>query len=176
MAKKVIVIYKSKYGFTSKYAKLISDILKCELISADKVTLDDCKSYDTIIYGGGIYAFRINGLEFIKNNFDELKNKNIVVLATGFMKGKKEYSELVFRRNFPKNISDNIKFFHLRGGFDFSKLSFKDKMIIRLLGFKIKHSNSSSEEEKELLQAMYKPINYCSKENVSELISYVRNL
>jgi len=171
--KKIIVIYKSNYGSTSKYAHFIADELGCEAIKLNNISLEELKSYDTIIFGGGIYAFKINGLDFIKNNYNVLKNKNIIVWSTGLLEGKKDYLNSIWKHNLPEIVLDNIKVFYMRGGIDYNRLSIKDKMIIRLFGFKIKHSKNPSEDEKNLLQAIDKPVDFCSKKNVADLVAYV---
>ena len=60
-----IVIYKTKYGATKKYAQWISEELGCEAVDAKKITVDDILKYDTIVYGGGLYAEIINGVHIL---------------------------------------------------------------------------------------------------------------
>ncbi len=76
MTNHAVVIYKSKTGFAKKYAEWISEALKCDIKENTKLSLDDLIQYDTIIYGGGLYAVGINGINLIKNNFEALKEKN----------------------------------------------------------------------------------------------------
>ena len=61
-----IVIYKSKYGSTKKYGKWIADELGCEITDAKDFKTENLKNYDTIIYGGGLYAEVIAGVSLIK--------------------------------------------------------------------------------------------------------------
>lgn len=58
---KIAVVYKSKYGSSKKYAEWIADELKAELFEHSKIKKDDLLKYDTIIYGGGLYAGSISG-------------------------------------------------------------------------------------------------------------------
>ena len=53
---KITVIYESKYGFTLRYAKWISEALSCKLLEQKNVRPKDLEETDTIIYGGGLYA------------------------------------------------------------------------------------------------------------------------
>mgnify|MGYP000992876959 CR=1 FL=1 len=77
--KKTLVVYKSKSGFTKKYAEWISRQLKAEIREASKVTVETLFDYDTIIYGGGLYAGGISGVKLITKNFKRLKGKKIAV-------------------------------------------------------------------------------------------------
>ncbi len=51
-----IVIYKTKYGSTKTYADWIAEELVCESVDAKSVKIEDLEKYDTIVYGGGLYA------------------------------------------------------------------------------------------------------------------------
>ena len=53
---KTIVIYKTKYGSAKKYAHWISQSLGADLFDVKDVSVQMINSYDTIIYGGGLYA------------------------------------------------------------------------------------------------------------------------
>ncbi len=70
-----IVIYKTKYGATKKYAEWIAEELGCDMVDAKDIKIDDILKYDTIIYGGGLYAEIINGVHMLTKNMDKLKEK-----------------------------------------------------------------------------------------------------
>lgn len=56
---KTVVIYKSRYGHTEKYAKWLSEKLNADLLfEASQIKGLDFSRYDNIIYGGGLYAGR----------------------------------------------------------------------------------------------------------------------
>lgn len=65
-----IVVYKSKYGSTKKYAEWIADTLGTELSDASKINIESLKKFDTIIYGGGLYASGIIGINLITKSFN----------------------------------------------------------------------------------------------------------
>ena len=80
---KTIVIYKSKTGFTRKYAELITEELSADIFDVSKVNDSMLSAYDTIIYGGSLYASGITGVKYIKQNLHKLKDKKVIVFATG---------------------------------------------------------------------------------------------
>ena len=67
---KIVVIYRSVYGYTKTYAEMIAEELTCDLREYSEISPDDLLSYDTIIYGGGLYAIGINGINLIKDTGD----------------------------------------------------------------------------------------------------------
>ena len=80
---KTIVIYRSKTGFTRKYAQWITEALSADIFDISKVNDNMLSDYDTIIYGGSLYAAGITGVKYIKQNLAKLKDKKVIVFATG---------------------------------------------------------------------------------------------
>lgn len=58
---KTAVVFKSKYGSTKKYAQWIAEELSCDIFERKNVKSDDLEAYDTVIYGGGLYAGGVKG-------------------------------------------------------------------------------------------------------------------
>ncbi len=78
-----IILYKSKYGSTKKYAEWIAERTGFECIKTDDADIRKVQKYDVIILGGGIYASGIAGISFLKKNISKLKDKkmsNMVLL------------------------------------------------------------------------------------------------
>lgn len=170
MSNNMIVIYQSKTGFTKKYAEWIAEELHCEIRGNEKFSLGDFIFYDTIIFGGGLYASGINGIKLIKDNFNVLKNKNIIVFATGVTPPRDEDLAKVWEANFSEEQRDKIKKFYFRGGFNFSKLSAVNKMMMSMMKLKLKGEKEPSEDAKGMLEAMEKPVDFTDKENIRPLI------
>jgi flavodoxin len=80
---KTLVIYKSKTGFVRKYAEWIAEELSADLFPADRIHKSLYRSYDAVIYGGGLYAGGISGIGHIKNNLADLEGKKVIVFASG---------------------------------------------------------------------------------------------
>ena len=53
---KIIVVYKSKTGFSEQYAKWIQTALNCDIIPLNQ--LKTLEGYDLVIYGAGLMAGR----------------------------------------------------------------------------------------------------------------------
>ena len=78
-----VVIYKSKTGFTEKYASWIAEELNCEKYPLENVSMVDLSDYDVIIFGGGVRAGKIGGIKFLNKTRVSLPNKRLVIFATG---------------------------------------------------------------------------------------------
>ncbi len=170
----VLVAYKSKSGFTKKYANWIAEELFADVYEASKVTPELLKKYDTLIYGGGLYASSINGLGIVKRNMDILDGKNIVVFATGASPSRSEVVDDVRDKNFSPEEQKNINFFYFRGGFDYDRLTSFDKFIMTLMKWSLKIKQKRTPDEEGMLAAYETPMDFTNKSNVEKLTDFVK--
>lgn len=172
-----VVLYKSETGFTKKYAEWIAEELRADIFDESKVKPDILDGYDTVIFGGFLHASGISGIKFIKQNFDKLKGKKIVIFATGASPSREGVIDDVVNANFTPEEMKGLRFFYLRGGFDYSRLGLFDKLLMTLLKWKMKSKKKEklSSDEKGMLAVYDKPVNFTKRENIKELIEYVRS-
>ena len=78
----VLVTYKSKTEFTKWYAEIIAKGLEADLAEFSEVTAEKMSGYDVIVYGGGLYAGRVNGFKKTKEMFATSTAKKLVVFQT----------------------------------------------------------------------------------------------
>jgi menaquinone-dependent protoporphyrinogen IX oxidase len=175
---KTLVVYWSRTGFVKKYADWLAEELGADLISGREVKSEELRAYDNLIFGGSLYAVGITGAEFIKKNLKEIENKKVAVFATGASPAKKEIIEEVKNKNFTEEEQKYFKFFYLRGGFDFSKLGFKDKVLMSIMKWKLnnkkKKGEEMTEEEKGMLAAYEKPVDFTERENIKDIVGYFK--
>jgi menaquinone-dependent protoporphyrinogen IX oxidase len=174
MSDKTIVIYKSKYGSTKKYAEWIAAELSADIRSRSEVKLDDLNGYGTIIYGGSLHAVGISGLELIKRNLENLHNKKIIVFSVGAAPIKEETIKAVIEANFGREERTKIKFFALRGAFNYGKLNLVDKTLMFLLKLKltIKKPEDLDDDSRGLLESYEKPADFTDKASIKPLVNY----
>ncbi|MFW3145402.1 MAG: flavodoxin domain-containing protein [Thermoplasmatota archaeon] len=172
---KSIVIYSSKTGNTERYAKWIAEELGTKAVPANKVKVKDLKDYDTIIYGAGIYAERINGIKFIKKNLKKFKCKRLIIFANGFSFDDKESIEKMKEKNFTPDELQQIEFFYMRGAFYMNKLPLKEKIMMTVVKKALKDKEDLEEDEKMLMDALNNPFDHLDKKNITEMINRIRN-
>ena len=173
---KRIVLYRSKTGFVKKYANWISKALHAELKDVEDVEFSKMENYGLVIFGGGLYAGGINGLKYIKKNYHLIENKELIFFLTGASPGREEEINEVLKRNFTESQLQKIKFFYLRGGFDFDKLGFIDKLLMRVMKSYLNHKKEKTADDMGMLGAFEKPVNFAFEKNISELVEYVEKL
>jgi len=173
---KYLVVYKSKTGFTEKYAKWIAKELSADIYSYKEVNEENFKDYDVIIYGGSLHAVGIEGIKLIKDNWNQLEGKILVVFAVGATPYREDTVEEIKNNNFSGEQLGKIQFFYLRGGFNYNKLPLIDKFLMKLLQLKLKRKKSLTADEKGMLNAYNKPVDFTRRENIDDIIFFIRSL
>lgn len=175
-----VVVYASNYGATERYAEWIAADLSADIFERKQIKLAQLMDYDTIIYGGGLYAGGISGVSLLVKNFEALKDKNIIVFTCGLADPTDEENIKGIHKGIDKvfspSIKENITFFHLRGAIDYSKLNFVHKSMMAMLVKSIgkKEESSLSEEEKQILETYGKQVDFIERINIDPLISFIK--
>ena len=169
-----IVIYKSKTGYTKKYAEFIAEDLDAEIYDLQEVSIKDLDDYGTIIYGGGLYSGVINGIDFITKNLENLQNHKVIVFATGICSGINDEIIEIKNTNFTNEQQEIISFFYLRGGFNFKSLSLMDKYLIYLIKLKLKIKKNLTSNERDMLSIYDIPVDFTKRENIYKLVDKVK--
>ncbi len=171
-----IVIYKTKYGSTKDYAEWIAEAIGCEAVDAKTVKVTDLLEYDTIIYGGGLYAEVINGITLITKNLELFKDKNIVVFTTGITPPdcRDYYDKLVIERNFKTGLPENVKLFNYMGKMVMDELTVVHRTAIKALKKLMSGKENPTEMEKMLVSLCDMDGDYSNKTQITELLEYVK--
>lgn len=172
-----IVVYKSKYGSTKTYAEWIADELGCEAVDAKNVKVDDLVKYDTIVYGGGLYAEVINGLILITKNFDKLSDKKIAVYTTGItpLDCREYYDKMVIEKNFKdKSMLDSIKVFNFLGKMKLDELSLVHRTALKTLKKIMSSKENPTEMEKLLVDLCDADADFTDRNAIKELVEYIK--
>jgi hypothetical protein len=167
---KIAVVYRSKSGFTETYAKWIAEAVHADLLQGKKTKIDDLLKYDIIVYGGGMYAVGINGLKLITDNFDKLKDKNLIVFSLGASPVRPEIYEEVKKKNFSGEQLERISFFLLRGGYDHRKITPVDRILMMLMKTQLKHKKKLTPDERGMLSAFSHPVDFTTKKSIQPIL------
>ncbi len=171
-----IVIYKSKYGATKRYAEWIAEELGCEIKDASRVKASDLMKYDRIVYGGGLYAEVINGVTLITKNAEVLKDKRIAIFTTAItpLDLREYYDKMVIEKNFKSGISDNIKVFNFLGKMITDELSLVHKTALKTLKKIMTSKENPTDMEKLLISLCDANVDLCDRNSIASLIEYIK--
>lgn len=174
--KKGIILYKSKYGATKKYAQWLQELTGYECVETKKVNIKEVLAYDVVILGGGVYASGIAGLSFIKNNIDVLSDKKLAVFCAGASPYDEEAVAQIRAMHFKDKMED-IPLFYCRGAWDMDNMTFVDKTLCKLLQKTVAKQDPATYEpwQKALMEANDQKCDWTDKEYLKPLIDYINS-
>ena len=170
---KAIVVYKSKTGYTKKYAEWIAEELGCDI--KENAALSDILDYDTIICGGGVYGGTLNGAKLITKNLGKLSGKKLILFAVGAMLDEEKDTVPFWNKHLTPEQQKSIGHFFLRGGFDFSQLKGADRLMMSMIKKHLEKIKEPTNEDKGFLAAFSEPVDFTDKKNIAGLIEYAKN-
>jgi len=170
-----VVIYKSKTGFTEKYANWIAEELGCEAFPLENVNHLELSEYDLIIYGSGVRAGKMSGISFVNKNRITFPNKKLVIFATGATPvDESDAIERVRTMNVPKN--SHIPFFYFQSGFNYEGMKGLDKLLMSMVRGMMQRAKDKDGTQDGMADAMKNSYDHSSRESIEPLVSYVKSL
>ena len=129
---KGMVIYKSKYGASKKYAQWISEATGFPCVTTKEADINEVTKCDVIIIGGGIYASGIACVSYLKKNIGKLKGKKMIVFTCGASPYDEKSVNEIVKRNMKDDL-EGIPVYYCRGSFDMKEMSFADRTLCGML-------------------------------------------
>ena len=173
---RTIVVYKSKYGSTKQYAEWIAEELSCDAVDEKNVKIDDLEKYDTIIYGGGLYAEVINGVILLTKNMDKLEGKKLIVYSTGItpLKYREYYDKLVIEKNFKPEMLEKIKVYNFLRKMILDELTIVHRTALKTLKKIMQGKENPTEMEKLLVELCDANGDFSDREAIKDLVEYAK--
>ncbi len=166
--KKVLVLYKSKTGFSERYARWIAEDLQCDLANLVDFNKDSLSQYALIVYGAGVYAGQIQGIGKLKRWIKTFPDKTWVVFATGATPSKEKYEDLLFQSNFRKGEVRPAHFYYLITGINYEKMRLTDRLQMWFFTFLTSRKNGKPGAGKQT------SIDLSNRVYIEELLRYIR--
>lgn len=167
----IAVIYKSNYGTTEKYATWIAEELGADLFKRNQVSAEHLLKYDGIIYGGGLYASGILGVNLVTKN----PVKNLVIFTVGLASPEEtDYTEIL-DKNLPSDLQRKTKVFHLRGGINYKDLGLLHRGMMAMMNKMVqkKSKEELTDENKAFLETYGGAVDFTNRTSITTLVDYV---
>ena len=130
--------------------------------------------YERIIYFGALYAGGVKGL---KNTVKKISPSTKLILVTVGLADVCDQENVSnirnsIRKQVPEQLLKTATVFHLRGGIDYSKLSFKHKTMMKMLyhSLKSKSVESLTQEDKAFMETYNKKANFVDYDSLKQII------
>ena len=170
-----IIVYGSQYGTAQQYAEELARKTNIDLKSYEKVT--DINRYDTVIYVGGLYAGGVLGMKKTLAKMLQCQRKNVIIVTVGLADPMNtENTDNIrngMKRQLSKELYENAHIFHLRGGIDYSRLSFKHKTMMGLLYKKAVRlpEEKKTAEVKAMIETYNKKVDFVDFDSLAPIVN-----
>lgn len=173
---KTVVLYRTKYGTTEKYARWIAQDTGADVFDARRVRIQSLMDYDTIVYCGGLYAGGILGFSRIKKNDQKLADKKLLVAAVGATTKSDEARKEVMDKNLTASMKGRVPLFLLRGGLDYKNMNVKDRLLMFLLytSIKSKDPDTLDNDSKGILATYGKTVDFTNRAAIEPIVAAIR--
>ncbi len=169
---KSLIVYGSQYGTTKRYAEKFSEMTGVPEVSYEDVK--DLKEYELIVHFGGLYAGGVKGL---KNTVKALgKNSKLVIVTVGLADVQdKENTDNIkksIKQQVPADILERTEIFHLRGGIDYKKLSFKHRAMMTLVYNRAKNlpEDKKNAEVRAMIETFNSKVDFVDYNSLNQIM------
>lgn len=174
---KSIIIYGSQYGTSKLYAEKLSEMTGIEAVSCDDVKRP--AEYEQIIYLGSLYAGGVKGL---KKTAAALKGSDVrliivtVGLADVTIKENTDNIKKALVGQVDESLLEKAEIFHLRGMIDYSGLSFKHSMMMKMMFsyLKKKPAEELTGEDKAMMETYNQKISFVDYDSLKPIAEAIR--
>ncbi len=104
---------------------------------------------------------------------NRLKSKKVIVYGTGVNQGSPEEIKAIIDKNFDTSIRDRIDFVYLQGGFNYKALSVGDKILMKLIKFKMGSKKQLTDNEAHMAKVYDTSVDYTKKNKINEVLEIV---
>ncbi len=167
----VVILYDSKYGATKRYALWIAKRTGGHIAEIAAFDISLLGTYDTVLVGSPVYFGKLRSRRFVRSNWSILKDKKIAVFGvTGIPPDDSRQSDIV-RRSFPRRIRNSVIYYPLRGAFNYSGLTFWDKIIMSgpRVRLQVRWWMTRDTRVKEMLNRFSTPIDWTNEAAVDAM-------
>lgn len=170
-----IIIYKSKTGFTKRYASWLSEALQCEAVPFEEAGQIQFSDYDVIIFGSSIRGGVIEELKWYRETILPLEKVN-VVFVTGAMPPASPENTKAITQNFNRKERKTIRIFYLQSGLNYEEMSFGEKLMMKMFRKMLKSRKNRTEEERSFTELIQKSFDCTEKANMEPMLNYLQGL
>ena len=134
----------------------------------------DVGDYDSIVFGGWVMGGKIQGIDDFLSHYDEISDKNILVFSSGMGFVTSESRD----RLISGNVLDiyHIRYYQLRGSFDYSKLHFPYNFMINTSLRALRKDPDSAQDLSMVENLKETPLEFYDQQGVDRIISVLHRL
>ena len=171
---RTLVLYTSAVGSTKKYAEDIASSVNGDVFPLKKFKWKNISSYDTVVYGGWVMGSRIQGIDDFLSHYEEMEKKNVLIFSCGMGFVSPEARDNLITTN----VLDiyHVRFYQLRGSFDYSKLHFPYNLLINTSMKAMKNDPDTAAQLGVIEELKKHPLEFYDQQGIDKIIGVLHRL
>lgn len=169
---KNIVLYYSKSGNTKKYAEIIGRHPNFKVYDIRKVSKKQIAQADFVIYGSGVYIYRLKKLSKVLKIVSPTK---LALFACGGSDDANEMLGRVLENNFTEEESKKYAVFYLPGGLNVKQMKPVYQMMFKMMKKMLEKKETRTKDEQALLDSIATPSYFVDETHCDALYRYVED-
>lgn len=170
-----MIVYGSCYGNAKKYAEKFSEMTQIPVTSYEDIkTLD---AYEEVIHFGGLYAGGVKGL---KNTVKLLpQDARLIIVTVGAadvtVKQNTDHIKKMIAQCIPETVLERTTILHLRGGIDYSKLSFIHKTMMSFVYKQVKNKpdEEKTAEDRGMIETYGQKVDFTDFDSLQQVLDVI---
>lgn len=172
----LMILYRSKTGFTRRYAELAGQELGCAVCPlADAPS--DLSRYGAVAFGSRLHAGTVDGWKKAKKLLEARGAKQLVLFATGAMPCEaRAQIQQVWEQNLTLEERERIPHFYLQGGLCYEKMGGLDRSMMKLAAWAMTRKKVKTPEDEAFQNAISHSYDIFDPECARPLVDCLREL
>ncbi len=175
MSRGILILYKSKTGFTKRYAEMIAAETGGTAMDVKKVSPDALSSFDPVLFGSRMHAGRIDGFGEAR----KLLQNNGVSLSALFVTGAMPNTETqtiteMWKNNLTEEELSDLPHFYMQGGLCYEKMGIFDRLMMKVFLFMMKQKKGKSPNEDRFAEIIAHSYDISSRDYIRPLVDCLR--
>lgn len=177
---KTAIIYSSRYGATQRYAEALARLAEADLFAAHAVAPARLAAYHTLVFGGGVYVGRIDGVKLLAKHAAAWPDQRLALFTVGLAEPAAPETAAARRQaieqQLPAQICRRLACFHLRGALDYSRLGPLHRMMMRMMAGMLqkKPPAARSDSDQGILDAIAHAVDFYDETSLAPLLAFCR--
>ena len=171
---RTLILYTSGTGGTKKYAEDIAAGIQGDVFPLKKYKWKDIRQYDAVVYGGWVMGGKIQGIDNFLSHYDQISKKNVLIFASGMAAPTAEARDNLISTN----VLDiyHVRFYQLRGSFDYAKLRFPYNLLINTSLKQIQKDPDHASDGALMEDLKNRPMEFYDAQGIDKILSVLLSL
>ena len=163
---KGIIIYKSNYGTTERYARWLAEDTGFACLDLGSVKSRDLEDRDAVVLGAPVFADKPQIAGWIRKNWKRLEDKKVALFTTSGTTPDDASLQRGFESSFAPEIRENLRYVPLGGRMVFAELKPLHRRLMKM-GMRM-------EKDPKVREEMARDKDGVDRSGLAPLVEYLR--